>query len=156
MKAPLLALIFCSFLVGCGCNTNRPSAKNNCYTDYVESQKYALKQAVFFPTKSSILIKIGEGSLGAVPDTLEKFQKNPAAWDVALLPAGTVIKVIQIAYTSSFDAGPHIWINANIVTGKLAGEKCLLDFISNRTQKHDPYIIVPMVDTNILEVISKP
>ena len=92
----------------------------------------------------------------ATPETLEQFQKNPAAWDVDLVPKDTRLKISRISYTSSFDAGPSIWISAEILDGKLAGKKCLLNFISKPVRKENPLIDVPMIDTNFLEVISKP
>jgi hypothetical protein len=156
LSKSLLALTLCCFLAGCGCSANRPSAKNNYYTDYVVFQSYVLKQPVFFATKSSFLTKIGDGGEGAFPQTLEEFQKNPAAWDADLLPKGTTLKISGIKYTSSFDAGPWISISAEILDGKLSGKDCSLDFISERVHKNEPQMDVPMIDTNILELITKP
>ena len=160
MKAFLFALICCSLLTGCGCNANRPSPKNNYYTDYVVSRSYVLKRPVFFSNdkkfQDAFLRRIGEGGSGAVPETLEQFQKNPAAWDVDLVPKGTTLKISGINYTDHFDAGPSIWINAVILDGKMTGKKCLLNWISNRIQRDNPYVRVPMIDTNILELVAKP
>jgi hypothetical protein len=162
MKAFLFALICCSLLAGSGCNAIRPSPKNHYYTDYVVSQSYVLKQSVFFSLihkdKDDInfLTKIGEAGLGAVPETLEQFQKNPSAWDVDLLPKGTSLKISRIKYTDSFEAGPHISIYAEILDGNLSDKICLLNLISKPIHKDNPLIDVPMIDTNILELVSKP
>jgi hypothetical protein len=152
----IFALVLCSFLAGCGCNANRPSPRNHYYTDYVGSQSYILKQPVFISTKSSFLLKVGDSGEGAFPSTLEEFQKNPAAWDADLLSAGITLKVSKINYTYSFDAGPTIWIHAEIADGKLAGKKCMLNFISTELHKKSPLIDVPMIDTNIMELVGKP
>ena len=160
LSKSLLALTLCCFLAGCGCSANRPSAKNNYYTDYVVSQSYILKQPVFFSNdkkfQDNFLRRIGKGGSGAVPDTLEQFQKTPSAWDVDLVPKGTILKIVEIHYHYSFDTGPSISINAKILDGKLAGTNCFLDFISKSVHKDEPLIDVPTIDTNILELITKP
>ena len=161
MKKILFALICCS-LLACGCNTNRPSPKNHYYTDYVVSQNYVLKQPVFFSLISkniddiNFLVKIGVADLGAIPETLEQFQKNPSAWDVDLLPQSTALKISRVNYTYDFEAGPRIWITAEILDGKLSGKKCLLNLVSIQVHKDNSPIDVPMIDTNILELVSKP
>jgi len=156
-----MVLIHCILLLS-GC-THRKNISNPAEvgSDYVIGRTYALKQDVFIFSADFDYSKVrhelnvpGKNQNG--PRSIEAYrQGDKRKWRSlkGVIEAGTNLRVTRLELLKAPVIGHFIRVEADILNGEFSGTPVGIKFISNN--EYAPVRvprIVPMVDTNLLEV----
>ena len=167
MRAPHIYRLFLVFLAallsGCVSDISRDLRYP---TDYQVGAVYRLKQPVFadkagltiFGTYSGlILFRPGDGQM---PSTVHDYEQAPQDWSAiaGVAQPGTLIQVTKIQLENNPENGRMVWIGGRLRDVSWAKKTAELAFISRRVQAPHGSLLgdLPMVDTNILELVTRP
>jgi hypothetical protein len=158
-----LVLILAAVVPGCVSDISHDSRYP---TDYKVGATYRLKQPVFaemagltiFGTYSElILLRPGAGQM---PSTVQDFERAPHDWKeiAGLAQPGTLIQVTKIQLENNAENGKMVWIRGRLLDVSWAKKTAELAFISRRELPTHGTLLgdLPMVDTNILELVPRP
>jgi len=167
MREPPIHRLFLFFLAvslsGCVSDISRDSRYP---TDYKVGAVYRLKQPVFadkadltiFGTYSGlILFRPGDGQM---PSTIQDYERAPHNWSAiaGVARPGTLIQVTKIQLENNPENGKMVWIGGRLLDVSWAKKTAELAFISRRAPAPHGSLLgdLPMVDTNILELVTRP
>lgn len=132
-------------------------------TDYIKGAIYQLKQPVFvqegdstiFTTYHNVIL-VMPGDLDA-PKSIQAYTNAPGNWEdyAGFVQVGTQIQIADIQLMWHPENGQTIWIKGRLLDTPWAKMDAELHFISRRVRWTD-FVDLPFVNTNILEIVTKP
>src|ERR1017187_7694859 len=161
----LLSSLFCGCFLGC-VSVRDISHDPRYPTGYVVGNVYRLKQPVFAykadMTRSEtyselFLYCIGDGGpRDYLPPSIEEFEKHKAEWGhvAGVAMPGTLITVSNIQLENHPEYGTMILIHGRLIDVPWAYKSTELAFISHQTRYSG--FLLPVLDTNILELATQP
>jgi hypothetical protein len=139
-------------------------------TDYVVGGIYRLKQPVFAekayskflgtygPYISLTLSKTFGYHYGMVPLSVADYERSPGKWPriVGVAKPGTLIEITKIELENHLENGPMIWVRGRLLNLDWAKKTADLKFISKHVFCRGLFNHLPVVNTDILELVTKP
>lgn len=137
-------------------------------TDYIKGAVYQFKLPVFvekgdytiFTTYHDVTLKMPGDS--ETPKSIQEYTNAPKVWEdfAGFVQAGTKIRIVGIELMNHPENGETIWIKGRLLDTPWANMDAELHFIS-RIVRHgysptDLEVDLPFVNTNVLELVTKP
>jgi hypothetical protein len=168
MRIPLVISVFVAFLSTCltGC-VSSISHDTRYPTDYVVGGIYKLKRPVFaekdwwtvFGYRGVILHDPNSQAAG-MPQSVEDYERAKDQWKniAAVLQSGTRIEVLKVQLDNNPENGKMVWVRGRLLDTDIGHGTAQLTFISRRISPPYGSLLggLPMVDTNILELVTRP
>ena len=161
-------ILISALLASClsGCVSVHDISHNSSYkTDYFAGAVYRLKKPLFagkadfnlFGSYGANLILYRIGEFGT-PETTQEYTKAPETWKfiAGIVQPGTLIRVVRINLVNHPENGPEVFVQGKLVDVPWARKDAELAFVSKEFLQGQTEIHMPNVDTNILELVSKP
>jgi len=151
-----------------GCITTKDITRDPRYpTDYIKGAVYQFKQPVFVVEDGSDIIPIvtsvilhRSGDFGG-PGSIQEYTYAPKKWKddqqiAGFVQVGTKIRIVDVQLMRHPENGNTIWIKGRLIDTPWSKMDAELHFISREVRQADLFVDLPMVDTNILELVTKP
>ena len=95
-----------------------------------------------------------------MPSTVRDYERAPQDWKAiaGVAQPGTLIRIMEIQLENNPENGKMVWIRGRLLDVSWAKKTAELAFISKRTPPPHGSLLgdLPVVDTDILELITKP
>ncbi len=169
MRTHRLHFIFLASLIICssGCVSVTDISHDSLYpTDYIKEAVYQFKQPVFaedadstiFTTYHNVILELPDNL--TAPRSIQEYTNAPKKWEedvhiAGLVQAGTKIRIVDIQLMWHPENGETIWIKGKLLDAPWANIGAELHFISRNVRQID-FVDLPFVNTNILELVTKP
>jgi hypothetical protein len=167
MRAYRFHFIFSASLMIClsGCVSVSDISHDARYrTDYIAGAVYRLKQPLFadkadlsiFGTYSGLtLCRFGDFGM---PRTIQDYARAPQDWKsiAGVAQPGTLIRIVRVQLVDHPENGWEVFVQGKLLDIAWAKKDAELAFVSRDVLQDPPYIHMPFVDTNILELVTKP
>jgi hypothetical protein len=168
MRTSLVVSILVVFLSTCltGCVSNI-SHDARYPTDYVVGGIYRLKRPVFAEKDGwtafgyrGVILHDPKSQAARMPPSVADYEKAKGEWQeiAAVVPAGTRIEVLKVQLENHPENGKMVWIRGRLLEADIGHGTAELAFISRRTRPPYGSLLggLPMVDPNLLELVSRP